>query len=726
MRKIYYILIAIISFSTASCAQSYPGLILTKEGVERIKSERHPPLFEQAVKTAISQVDRAIDDGIDVPTPKDMAGGYTHEQHKNNYKYMQLAGALYQINGEEKYAKYVKQMLMEYAAKYGSWSVHPTQRSYATGKVFWQCLNDSNWLVFTSQAYDAIHEYLTKEEIEHLDTKLFRPYADFISIENPQFFNRVHNHSTWGNAAVGMIGLVMEDEELIERALYGLKIKKNDHLAKDNDGGFIYEKGKAKAGFFAQIDYAFSPDGYYTEGPYYQRYAMLPFMLFAQAIQNKRPDLKIFEYRDGLLVKGVKALLYQTNASGEFFPINDAQKGMSIQAGSVVTALNIAYGVSQDPEFINAARLQNKVLLDQNGFDLANQIEKMRENSFQKSSIELTDGKDGDEGALGILRSGSGQDEFTVIFKYTGQGLGHGHYDKLSYSVYDGDTEVLQDYGAARWVNIDQKAGGRYLPENKTWAKQTIAHNTLVVDKKSHFDGNYDIANLNHSTPIFFNTNNSNAHSAGAREQNAYESVEMQRIMVLWKNKHFDKPVVIDIFEATSDEEHTYDFPYQFAGQIMSQNFEIVGEYPEVMGDAHGYQHLYAEGQSKAEETIQMNWFKDNKFYTLTSESQIGDDLILARVGANDPDFNLRRDALFIHRKNNVDSAVFLSAIESHGYYSPVTERPIHPYSKIKTIKKVDNTKTTITVEIESKMDLKWRLEIDKTTGEVNIEERKN
>ncbi|MDF1695801.1 MAG: heparinase II/III family protein [Saprospiraceae bacterium] len=724
MRKIYYILIALVSTSLWSCAQSYPGLILTTQGVEKIKSEVHPPLFKKTLQSAIEKVDHAILEGIDVPTPKDMAGGYTHEQHKNNYKYMQLAGALYQINGDKKYAEYVKQTLMQYADKFSSWPVHPTNRSYATGKVFWQCLNDSNWLVFTSQAYDAIHEYLTKEEVEYLDQQLFRPYADFISIENPQFFNRVHNHSTWGNAAVGMIGLVMNDEELINRALYGLKINTDNSLAKDNDGGFIYEKGKAKAGFFAQIDYAFSPDGYYTEGPYYQRYAMLPFMLFAQAIENKRPDLKIFEYREGLLVKGVKALLYQTNASGEFFPINDAQKGMSIKAGSVVTALNIAYGISKDPDLINAARLQNSVLLDQNGFEIATQIEKLPLQPFEKSSIELKDGKDGDEGALGILRSGSGKDEFTVVFKYTGQGLGHGHYDKLSYAIYDGDVEVLQDYGAARWVNIDQKEGGRYLPENKTWAKQTIAHNTLVVDKKSHFGGKYEIANLNHSEGIFFNTDNPKAHAAGAVELNAYAGVEMRRIILLWKDDHFDKPVVLDIFEAVSDEEHIYDFPYQFAGQIMSQNFTVEGVQPEVMGDAHGYQHLYSEAIAEAGESIQMNWFKDNKFYTMTSESKPGDNIILGRMGANDPDFNLRRDALLIHRKNNASKAIFLSAIESHGTYSPVTERPIQPYSKIKSIETVENTATSVEIEVKSKSEKKWRLKINKQTGKVEIKER--
>lgn len=39
---------------------------------------------------------------------------------------------------------------------------------------------------------------------------------------------------------------------------------------------------------------AYSPDGYYREGPYYQRYAMYPFLIFALAMDNVKPELKVF------------------------------------------------------------------------------------------------------------------------------------------------------------------------------------------------------------------------------------------------------------------------------------------------------------------------------------------------------------------------------------------------------------------------------------------------
>ena len=107
--------------------------------------------------------------------------------------------------------------------------------------------------------------------------------------------------------------------------------------------------------------------------------------------------------------------------------------------------------------------------------------------------MEITDGPQGKQGGISIIRSGEPEDELNLLVKYTAHGNSHGHYDKLSYSLYHRGEEVLQDYGLARFVNIDQKNGGGYLKENTSWAKQTIAHNTLVLDETSHFGGNYEV-----------------------------------------------------------------------------------------------------------------------------------------------------------------------------------------------------------------------------------------
>jgi hypothetical protein len=706
-------------FTSQACAQTHPMLSLTAEGVEEIRNGGSSVMFDEVMAHAIRIVDEAITEGVQVPIPKDMAGGYTHEQHKKNYRNMHLAGALFQIIGDTKYALFIKENLMAYAKMYKALPIHPTDRSYSTGKIFWQCLNDANWLVYTSMAYDCIYDYLSEKERKYLDSELFRPFADFISVENPQFFNRVHNHSTWGNAAVGMIGLVINDEDLIQRALYGIPLSEDDAKAKDDDGGFIFEKGKA--GFYAQMDNAFSPDGYYTEGPYYQRYAMTPFMFFALALHNTRPELKIFDYRKGLLTKAVYALIYQSDSEGRFFPINDAQKGMSLKAESVVAAVNIAYGITRDSRLLSIAQQQGDLLLDQSGYAISKGIEKGNSQPFIKQSIELTDGANGDEGALGILRTSDEEKEITVVFKYTSQGLGHGHYDKLSYLLYDNSTEVLQDYGAARWVNIDQKAGGRYLKENTSWAKQTIAHNTLVVDQKSHFNGIYDVANSHHSEPYLFHTENENLQVASATESNAYEGVKMRRTLFLLKDESFSHPVLIDLMNVQSDEEHSYDLPIQYADHLLETNIDYtISESRKVMGDNSGYQHIFLEATgSSPDNQMYFNWMKDDKFYSITSTVDTGDKFLFARIGANDPDFNLRRDAILIHRKENSKNAIFLSAIESHGKYSRVTELVNTPYKEINSLDVVYKDDNYTIFTISSKQGKSWTIMFSQKNNEI-------
>ena len=58
------------------------------------------------------------------------------------------------------------------------------------------------------------------------------------------------------------MGIASNNQDYIDKALYGTR----------KDG---------KSGFLAQMDGLFSPDGYYTEGPYYVRYAILPYYHFA-------------------------------------------------------------------------------------------------------------------------------------------------------------------------------------------------------------------------------------------------------------------------------------------------------------------------------------------------------------------------------------------------------------------------------------------------------------
>jgi oligo-alginate lyase len=671
-------------------AQQHPNLIMTKKGVEKIRMNLGKvPLFDETVKRVKEEVDADIALGIHTPIPKDFSGGYTHQRHKQNFIIAQKAGALYQILQDEKYAKYIRDMLFQYEAMYKDLPVHPQERSYARGKLFWQSLNDSNWLVYMSQAYDAIYETLSVQERQQLDNNLFRPFADFISIKNPQFYNRIHNHSTWGNAAVGMIALVMNDEELLHRALYGIEDDGLELGARDNDGGLIKVAGQ-KAGFLANLDDPFSPDGYYTEGPYYQRYAMYPFLIFALGMHNAKPEMKVFEHKDNVLLKAVNALLNLSDADGKFFPLNDGQKGMSYYTSSLVTAVDIAYQYGdKNPQLLSIAEKQNEVLLDESGLAVAIGIRDGKAEPFVKKSINLSDGPNGKQGGVGILRYDD--EALTLVFKYSAQGSSHGHYDKLSYSLYNKGHEVLQDYGLARFVNIGQKGGGNYLKENKTWAKQTIAHNTLTQNQTSHFGGEYETGSQYHSDLHFFDASNEDVQVVSAKDTHAYPGTKMHRTLAMIKLNDLENAFVLDIMKVSSESKNQYDFPFYFMGQVMNMNFDYDSPSSlSPLGEDNGYEHLYVEGKGKpSAATTQFSWLGDGTFYTLTTATNLSDELLLTRLGAKDPEFNLRRDAAFMIRRKETGDTVFASIIEPHGGYNTVSELSANSSSSIAELKVV-------------------------------------
>lgn len=700
--------LSLFLFSVAAQANEHPNLIMTKEGVEQIRANLGKvPVFDNALKKIQAEVDAEIELGIDTPIPKDYSGGYTHERHKRNFLIAQKAGVLYQILEDEKYAKYVKDMLFQYEDMYLDLPVHPKPRSYARGKIFWQCLNDSNWLVFMAQAYDTIYHYLSADERQTLEDNLFRPFADFISVSNPKFFNRIHNHSTWGNAAVGMIGLVMNDEELIQRALYGLK---DDGIivgvTKDDDGGFLKVEGQGE-GFLANLEVPFSPEGYFTEGPYYQRYAMYPFLVFAVGMENVRPEQSVLKYKDGVLLKAVYAMLNLSDKDGEFYPLNDGQKGMSYHARSVITAVNIAYYYGdKDPQLLGIAKDQGSVLLDQTGLAVALGIQNGEAVPYVKPSLNYGDGPKGDEGGIAVLRDG--EDNLELVFKYTAHGLSHGHYDKLSFSLFEDGEEVMQDYGLVRFVNVEKKGGGNYLPENSTWAKQSVAHNTIVLNETSHFSGKYEIGSLHHSDFYFYEADNKDVQLISAKEVNAYPGTELHRTMVMIKDNAFEKPFILDLARIDASEKNLYDLPFYFMGQVLEASFEYSQPSAlKALGEKNGYQHLYLEGESDKLESgsSQFTWMSNRHYYTLTMATEDNDKIIFSRLGANDPQFNLRRDAGIMLRRDKTKDTLFASIIEAHGSYDPVSEFSVNANSSIKAIEVLRNDEKYTAVKIISVED---------------------
>jgi hypothetical protein len=504
-----------------------------------------------------------------------------------------------------------------------------------------------------------------------IERKVLRPVADFLSEGQPQTFNKVHNHGTWATAAVGMTGYVLGDQDYVEKALLGL----------DRSG---------TGGFLRQLDELFSPDGYYNEGPYYQRYALMPFVLFGQAIEKNEPERGIFERRDGILKKAILSTIHQ-NYAGLFFPINDAIKDKGISTQELLYGVAIAYDLTGDPALLSVAAEQGRVVPTAGGRNLAEDLAAGKAEPFPYQSMRLRDGAQGDQGALDVLRASEDPNGFAAVVKNTSQGLGHGHFDKMGLLVFDRGEEILRDYGAARFLNIEAKYGGHYLPENNAYAKQTIAHNALVVDRRSHFDGVTAEGNK-HAPELGEFISGERISGTSAFIDTAYPGVTLTRTVALVSDPALEAPVLIDLVKGEGEGLHDFDLPWHYNGQLVETNYTIDADAlsRSPLGEAAGYQYFWKVGEAElpdaqAQTTILLN----NRFYSLTSAVPEGTHVLLAELGANDPDFNLRREPAIILRTPRTRAATIVTVIEPHGEYNGTDEYTLASHSQIARVEHV-------------------------------------
>ncbi|MDB4879075.1 MAG: Heparinase family protein [Gemmatimonadetes bacterium] len=671
---------------------AHPSIFITRaEGASIRAAAGRYPLLDRSLAEAKATVARALAAPIDVPQPGE-AGGHAHERHKQNYRELQAAGLLWTITGDERYPRFVRDMLEKYAVLYPTLGAHPLNRNQSAGKLFHQSLNDATWLVAGSIAYDCVYDWLQPAERARFEEKVFRPMAEWLSTEHAEEFDRIHNHGTWATASVGMLGYVIGDTSYVNRALHGTK--------RNRTGGFL-----------RQLDLLFSPDGYYMEGPYYIRYALMPFFHFAEAVQRRQPQLGIYAYRDSILKKGLYAAVQTAYPNGVFAPINDASRTMGLTAPEAVLGVDLTYArYGTNDNLLGAAVLQNVVTLNGAGLRVARAAAARRTTpQLGFGSVEFTDGFDGQRGGLGILRSGTGRDATMLLMKYGVHGQGHGHFDKLHFTFFDAGREVVPDYGFSRWINVEPKLGGRYLPENDSYAMQTIAHNTVVVDSTTQNAANERADEAVWGERHFFDATNPKVQVVSARADRFHPGVAMQRTMLLVRDERLPHPVVVDLFRLASGAEHTYDYPIHFRGQMIASNVKYDANVRrlEPLGSRYGYEHIWREAGGRSDGPVQVTWLDGNRYYTLTSSASPATELVFGRTGAHDPHFNLIAEPMVMLRRRAADH-VFASVIEPHGYFNEAEERSVQARPRLQRVTVLASSAEGTVAEVTGEAGVRW------------------
>ncbi|OCH17378.1 chondroitin lyase [Aliivibrio sp. 1S165] len=675
---------------------SYQPLLLNfDEAAELRKELGKDSLLGKALTRDMKQTDAYMAEvGIEVPGHGE-GGGYEHNRHKQNYIHMDLAGRLFLITEESKYRDYIVDMLTAYATVYPTLESNVSLDSNPPGKLFHQTLNENMWMLYASCAYSCIYHTISEEQKRLIEDDLLKQMIEMFVVTYAHDFDIVHNHGLWAVAAVGICGYAINDQESVDKALYGLKMD------------------KVSGGFLAQLDQLFSPDGYYMEGPYYHRFSLRPIYLFAEAIERRQPEIGIYEFNDSVIKTTSYSVFKTAFPDGTLPALNDSSKTISINDEGVIMATSVCYHRYEQTEtLLGMADHQQDVWVHSSGQTLSNAVEQADEiKPFNWGSLFVTDGPEGEKGGVSILRHRDEKDDDTMALIWFGQhgsdhqyhsALDHGHYDGLHLSVFNRGHEVLHDYGFGRWVNVEPKFGGRYIPENKTYCKQTVAHNTVTVDQKTQNNFDTALAESKFGQKHFFIADDQSLQGMSGTISDYYTGVDMQRSIILADLPEFEKPLVIDVYRIEADAEHDYDLPVHHSGQIIRTDFDYQVESTlRPLGEDNGYQHLWNVGSGKVEGSSLVSWLHDSSYYSLVTSAVEGSEVIFARTGANDPDFNLKSEPALILRQSG-QNHVFASVLETHGYFNESIEASVGARGLVKAVSVVGHNPIGTVIRIET------------------------
>ncbi|MFM2600800.1 heparinase II/III family protein [Vibrio fortis] len=675
---------------------SYQPLLLNFEEAAELRKELgKDSLLGKALTRDINQTDAYMAEvGIEVPGHGE-GGGYEHNRHKQNYIHMDLAGRLFLITEETKYRDYIVDMLTAYAKVYPSLESNTSRDSNPPGKIFHQTLNENMWMLYASCAYSCVYHTISEDEKTLIENDLFKQMIELFVVTYGHDFDIVHNHGLWAVAAVGICGYAINDQESVDKALYGLKLD------------------KVSGGFLAQLDQLFSPDGYYMEGPYYHRFSLRPIYLFAEAIERRQPELGIYEFNDSVIKTTSYAVFKTAFPDGTLPALNDSSKTISINDEGVIMATSVCYHRYEQTEtLLGMADHQQDVWVHISGKTLSNAVEAADEiKPFNWGSLFVTDGPEGEKGGVSILRHRDEQDDDTMALIWFGQhgsdhqyhsALDHGHYDGLHLSVFNRGHEVLHDYGFGRWVNVEPKFGGRYIPENKSYCKQTVAHNTVTVDQNTQNNFDTALAESKFGQKHFFVADDQSLQGMSGTISEYYTGVDMQRSVILAELPEFEKPLVIDVYRIEADAEHQYDLPVHHSGQIIRTDFDYnIEKTLKPLGEDNGYQHLWNVASGKVSGSSLVSWLHDSSYYSLVTSANEGSEVIFARTGANDPDFNLKSEPALILRQSG-QNHVFASVLETHGYFNESIEASVDARGLVESVSVVGHNSVGTVVRIQT------------------------
>jgi oligo-alginate lyase len=438
--------------------------------------------------------------------------------HGANLAATRDAGWAYALTGDAKYAAFAAGILLGYAERYEAYPYHDnfcadgkTKPGKSGGHIFEQTLNEAMHMAREiGPAFDLIHEKLTDAERDTIRKKLIAPMLK--NIEKHRAGKS--NWQTWHNAAFVWGGACLDDVEWIKRAI------------EDPANGFIY-----------QMEVSVTGDGMWYENSWgYHFYTLMAMVAITDGARRLGIDLWDHPvYRKMFTLSAFCAM-----ADGTLPRFGDDVNTSAKGPRSQMEAAHHAYKDDAILALLDPEPSFESIML---GRDLS-----------KKAATAPLKSRVFGEAGHAILRS-TGPAGLTAAFAFGQFGGFHGHFDKLTFVLYGFGRELGVDPGRA-------KSQAYRLPIHTDWYRATVAHNAVVVDRKSQ-DGAAGTLELFGEKDGF--------SVVRARCDTAYKGVRHQRTLLLTP----EYLLVVDDLAVQDRKNHRFDWVYHNRGKSAACDASI-------------------------------------------------------------------------------------------------------------------------------------------------------
>jgi oligo-alginate lyase len=430
-------------------------------------------------------------------------GAFNAGRHKALAEEAWYAGVAYQLTEDIQYADRVADILVAYAAVYPSFPVtdrHGDPNGKGAARVLIQSLDEARWMVGIARGMDLIRGSgaLTEAETDDVLENLLRPSADLLDSKRENF--GIHNIQCWHNAAVLLASLQLSDFDMARETVYG------------------------ENGIVDQLQEGILGDGIWSEGSFGYHYFALRALL--PAIQSmRRAGILLDDSRTRNMLIGP---IQFVQPDGTLPLLNDG----SLQA--FPTNLREIY--EQAAALFDDAEVAAPLEVFGRGSTVDSIVYGLK--SVKEGGWTDPESTNKPNNGLGSLRATSSNGDTFALVDYGPHGGVHGHPDKLAVSLWMGDDLVLRESGH----------NGYTEPWYHSWYKRTLAHSTLLRD-------GLDQTEVEEAATSKSFTRSSGATTLAVETDGIYPGSTMQRVVHTSPNGRF-----MDVFGATSDESHTWDY----------------------------------------------------------------------------------------------------------------------------------------------------------------------